>query len=59
MEERHISIGQSVHRIDAVGKVTGQTRMSADRSIDYQGTTPDAVTSAPAGRVLAGTGTRS
>lgn len=35
MEERHISIGQSVHRIDAFGKVTGETPYPGD--IDLEG----------------------
>lgn len=36
MEERHLSIGQSLHRIDALGKVTGETPYPGDIDMDGQ-----------------------
>ena len=36
MEERHFSIGQSLHRIDAIGKVTGETPYPGDIDMDGQ-----------------------
>lgn len=36
MEERHVSIGQSLHRVDALGKVTGVTPYPGDIDMDGQ-----------------------
>jgi len=36
VEERHLSIGQSLHRIDALGKVTGETPYPGDIDMDGQ-----------------------
>jgi len=36
VEERHFSIGQSLHRIDAIGKVTGETPYPGDIDMDGQ-----------------------
>ncbi len=36
MKSEHVTIGQSIHRVDALGKVTGQTSFPGDINMDGQ-----------------------